>query len=91
MITNDSALKRALDFGRKAIGVNPSPFDTWLISRGVKTLALRMEKHQQNALAIALFLKQHPKVIQVYYPGLKDHPGHAIAIKQMQGFSGMLW
>lgn len=90
VITNDSLLKENLDFARKSIGVNPSPFDTWLITRGVKTLAVRMEQHQRNAWAVAEFLERHPKVQRVYYPGLSSHPQHAVARKQMQGFSGML-
>lgn len=90
VMTNDPDLKKELDFGRKSLGVNPSPFDTWLVTRGVKTLAVRMEKHQSNALAIAKHLEKHPKVKKVFYPGLESHPGHAIAKKQMRGYSGML-
>ncbi len=89
-MSNDKKLKEALDFGRKALGVNPSPFDTWLTSRGVKTLAVRMEKHQSNAQSVAEFLASHPKVKNVYYPGLKSHPNHAVAKKQMRGFSGIV-
>jgi len=89
-MTNNKEIKEALDFARMSMGLNPSPFDVWLQTRGVKTLALRMEKHQQNALAIAKFLEAHPKVSKVYYPGLQNHPGHDIAKKQMTGFSGML-
>lgn len=90
VMTNDSKMKEQLDFARKTFGVNPSPFDCWLVMRGAKTLALRMERHQSNAMAVAHFLEKHPKVKKVYYPGLKSHPGHAIAQKQMRGFSGML-
>jgi cystathionine beta-lyase/cystathionine gamma-synthase len=89
-MTNDAAMKKALDFARMAIGLNPSPFDAWLVTRGVKTLALRMEQHQKNAMALAEFLEKHPKVKKVYYPGLKSHPGHNIASKQMNGFGGMI-
>lgn len=89
-MTNSKEIKHALDFGRKALGVNPSPFDAWLTSRGVKTLAVRMEKHQKNAESVAEFLSRHPKVKKVYYPGLSSHPGHAIAKKQMRGFSGIV-
>jgi cystathionine beta-lyase/cystathionine gamma-synthase len=89
-MTNDAAMKKALDFARMAIGLNPSPFDAWLVTRGVKTLALRMEQHQKNAIALAEFLEKHPKVKKVYYPGLKSHPGHNIASKQMNGFGGMI-
>ncbi len=90
VITNDKKLKEKLDFARKAIGLNPSPFDTWLISRGIKTLAVRMERHAKNADKIARFLQGHPKVKQVYYPGLPDHVNHQIAKKQMSGFSGVV-
>ena len=89
-ITNDPNLKKELDFGRMAIGLNPSPFDAWLITRGVKTLALRMEQHQLSAKRIAHFFKEHPKVKKVYYPGLVDHKNHDIAKKQMRGFGGMI-
>jgi cystathionine beta-lyase/cystathionine gamma-synthase len=90
VMTNHLEIKKSLDFARKTLGVNPSPFDCWLITRGVKTLAVRMEQHQKNAFAIANFLEQHPKVRRVYYPGLSSHPGHAIAKKQMRAYNGML-
>lgn len=89
-MTNSPEIKKILDFGRKALGVNPSPFDTWLTSRGVKTLAVRMEKHQSNAQKIAEYFAAHPKVKTVYYPGLPSHPAHTIAKKQMRGFSGIV-
>lgn len=89
-MTNSPEIKKILDFGRKALGVNPSPFDTWLTSRGVKTLAVRMEKHQSNAQKVAEFLVAHPKVKAVYYPGLPSHPAHSVAKKQMSGFSGIV-
>jgi cystathionine beta-lyase/cystathionine gamma-synthase len=89
-MSNNPSVKKELDFARKALGLNPSPFDTWLITRGVKTLAVRMEQHQKNALLIAQFLKEHPKVKKVYYPGLESHASHAIAKKQMRGYSGMV-
>lgn len=90
VMTNHEHLKKSLDFARMAIGLNPSPFDAWLLTRGIKTLAVRMEKHQHNAIAIANFLKSHPKVKKVYYPGLPEHPQHQIAKKQMRGFGGMI-
>lgn len=90
VMTQDSNFKNELDFARKTLGSNPSPFDCWLVTRGVKTLAVRMPQHQKNALAIAQFFQQHPKVKQVYYPGLSSHPQHAIAQKQMRAFGGML-
>ncbi|MCA9406555.1 MAG: PLP-dependent transferase [Candidatus Omnitrophica bacterium] len=73
-----------------ALGVSESPFDAWLVLRGVKTLGPRMEAHQANALAIAEFLEGHKNVKKVYYPGLKSHPQHDLIKKQMKGFGGML-
>ncbi|MBI3659429.1 aminotransferase class I/II-fold pyridoxal phosphate-dependent enzyme [Candidatus Acetothermia bacterium] len=67
-----------------------SPFNAWLIARGIKTLSVRMERHNRNALEVARFLQRHPKVERVYYPGLPEHPGHEIAKKQMVGFSGVM-
>ncbi|NOX86230.1 MAG: PLP-dependent transferase [Chlorobi bacterium] len=90
VITNDAGMKEKLDFGRMAIGLNPSPFDVWLGSRGIKTLAVRMERHGRNALALARFLEKHPKVKKVYYPGLESHSNHEVAKKQMRGFSGIV-
>lgn len=77
-------------FHQNASGGTPGPFDCYLTLRGVKTLALRMEKHCQNAKHLADWLAHHPKVEQVYFPGLKSHPGHAIAKKQMRDFGGMV-
>ncbi|MBU0991342.1 MAG: aminotransferase class I/II-fold pyridoxal phosphate-dependent enzyme [Proteobacteria bacterium] len=71
-------------------GPSMSPFNAWLISRGIKTLAIRMEKHCDNAMAIATWLSSHPKVTFVYYPGLKTHTGHSIAKKQMKKYGGMI-
>lgn len=90
IMTNHADFKEKFDFARKTLGSNPSPFDCWLINRGVKTLALRMQQHQKNAMAVAQFLENHSKVNHVYYPGLPSHPQHAVALKQMRGFSGML-
>ena len=73
-----------------ALGVAQSPFDSWLVLRGIKTLAYRMEAHQDNALKIAQFLEKHPFVKKVYYPGLKSHPQQSLIRKQMKGFGGML-
>jgi methionine-gamma-lyase len=67
-----------------------SPFNAWLLLRGLKTLPVRMERHSQNALQIAQFLNFHPKVAQVWYPGLRTHPQYEIAAKQMDGFGGMI-
>lgn len=90
IITNDKEIMEHCEFARKAVGVNPSPFDAWLTMRGLKTLGVRMKQHQENAMAIAHFLNKHPKVKKVYYPGLESHPQHAIAKKQMRGFGGMV-
>lgn len=90
IITNNSTLKDQLDFMRKSLGLNPSPFDTWLVTRGLKTLALRMERHQENAFEIAKYLEGHSGVSKVYYPGLESHLNHKLAKKQMSGFSGMV-
>lgn len=90
-MTNHAHIKKQLDFNRKSLGVNPSPFDAWLANRGVRTLALRMKQHGENAMAVAQFLEKHPKVKKVYYPGLPSHPDHEIAKKQMHnGFGGMV-
>lgn len=90
VVTNDRGLKERLDFARKSLGLNPSPFDCWLTRRGLKTLGLRMERHQYNALEIANFLVTHPLVSKVYYPGLPSHPQYNLACSQMNGFGGMV-
>lgn len=90
VVTNDLSMKEAVDFSRKSLGLNPSPFDVWLISRGVKTLAARMVVHQNNALEIARFLEKSSLVKKVYYPGLKTHPKYEIAKRQMTGYGGMV-
>ena len=79
-----------LQFIQNAEGAILSPFDSWLVLRGTKTLALRMAQHNANGLALAEFLASHPKVEQVFYPGLTTHPQHDLARRQMQGFGGML-
>jgi len=73
-----------------AMGTGASPFDCWLVLRGIKTLAVRMMQHEENAAAIATYLEKHPKVERVFYPGLRSHPGHEIAIRQMEGFGGVV-
>ncbi len=90
MMFNSDELKEKIFFLQNAIGPSQSPFDSWLVLRGVKTLALRMKAHQANAMKIAQFLEKHPKVDKVIYPGLESHPQHAIAKKQMSGFGGMI-
>ncbi|MBI1996260.1 MAG: cystathionine gamma-synthase [Deltaproteobacteria bacterium] len=87
---NERGLYERLKFLQNAAGATPSPFDCFLTLRGIKTLALRMREHEKNATRIAAFLKDHPRVRRVYYPGLSDHPGHEIAASQMDGFSGMV-
>src|SRR4051794_8088391 len=88
--TNDDALGERLRFLQKSLGAVPGPFDSWLVLRGLKTLALRMERHCSNAQAIAEFLEGHERVAKVLYPGLPSHPGHELAARQMSGFGGML-
>ncbi len=79
-----------LKFIQNAAGAILSPFDSWLVLRGVKTLAIRMRQHESNALAIAARLARHPKVKKVFYPGLAEHPQHALARRQQSGFGGMM-
>src|SRR5436190_16694252 len=88
--TNDPALAERLYFLQKSLGAVPGPFDAWLVLRGIKTLALRMRQHCENAMAVAYFLSRHPRVEQVFYPGLPTHPGHAIAARQMRDFGGIV-
>jgi cystathionine beta-lyase/cystathionine gamma-synthase len=88
--TNDPTIAERLYFLQKSLGAVPGPFDCWLVLRGVKTLALRMEKHCENAMAIAVWLQRRGGVEHVYYPGLPSHPGHTIAARQMRDFGGMV-
>jgi cystathionine beta-lyase/cystathionine gamma-synthase len=90
VILNDTGLYQKIKLVQKSVGAVPSPFDSWLTLRGVKTLAIRMRQHEDNAMKVALFLKQNPNVIEVFFPGLEDHPGHKIAKKQMTGFGGVV-
>jgi cystathionine gamma-synthase len=90
LITSDDELHEQFGFLRNAVGAVPSPFDAWLTLRGAKTLALRMERHSDNAERVVEALVGHPKVTKVYYPGLADHPGHEIAAKQMRRYGGMV-
>ena len=90
LILNDSSLYDQLWTLQNSIGPSLSPFDSWLVLRGIKTLALRMEAHERNALTLAKWLDQHPKVEKVIYPGLKSHPQYELAKKQMNGFGGMI-
>ena len=88
--TNDDTVAEQLAFLQKSLGAVPGPFDCWLVLRGVKTLAVRMDRHCSNAAAIAAYLERHPRVERVLYPGLPAHPGHAIAARQMRNFGGMV-
>ena len=90
VILNDPALAERLKFIQNAAGAILGPFDSWLVLRGVKTLALRMARHTENGMAIAKHLEGHPKVKKVNYPGLSSHPQHELAKKQMRGFGGMI-
>jgi len=89
-VTGSKALAEQLAFLQNAIGSVPSPFDAFLVTRGLKTLAVRMERHCSNALVIAERLARHPKVESVIYPGLESHPQYALAKRQMHGFGGMV-
>jgi cystathionine beta-lyase/cystathionine gamma-synthase len=88
--TNDAAIAERLYFLQKSLGAVPGPFDAWLVLRGIKTLAVRMRQHCQNAMEVALWLERHGNVERVLYPGLPSHPGHTIAAHQMRDFGGMV-
>jgi cystathionine beta-lyase/cystathionine gamma-synthase len=88
--TNDPTIAERLYFLQKSLGGIPSPFDSWLVLRGLKTLAVRMERHSENARRVAEYLESHDAVEKVYYPGLESHPGHDIARRQMKDFGGMI-
>src|SRR3972149_1355514 len=90
LVTNNKELYDKLQFLQNAAGAVPGPFDCFLVLRGIKTLAVRMERHAGNAMKIAQFLEGHPKVRRVIYPGLRSHPQHELAKKQMAGFGGII-
>jgi cystathionine beta-lyase/cystathionine gamma-synthase len=90
VIVNDQSLYEKILLVQKSVGAVPSPFDSWLTLRGIKTLAVRMRQHDSNAMQVARFLKTAPNVETVFYPGLEDHEGHDIAKKQMTGFGGVV-
>jgi len=90
LVTSDDELAEQLTFTQNAVGSVPGPFDNWLTLRGVKTLAVRMERHSDNAERIADMLTHHPAVARVLYPGLPEHPSHEVAAKQMRRFGGMV-
>jgi len=89
-VMNDSETYESIKFFQNAIGAVPGPQDCWLTLRGVKTLAVRMRQHADNAMTVARFLAEHPRVEKVYYPGLPSHPDHKLAQRQMSGFGGMV-
>lgn len=88
IVVRDPALAERIGFLQNALGTCEAPFDCFLVMRGIKTLALRMEEHNRNALEIARWLEEHPKISKVHHPGLKSHPQHALALKQMSGYGG---
>ena len=90
LVTDDDELAERLAFAQNAVGAVPGPFDAWLTLRGIKTLAVRMERHSDNAERVAAALRAHPRVTRVFYPGLPEHPGHEVAAKQMRRFGGMV-
>ncbi|MDG1849962.1 MAG: PLP-dependent aspartate aminotransferase family protein, partial [Flavobacteriales bacterium] len=90
IMLNDKEQYDKLWYLQNSIGPSQSPFDSWLVLRGIKTLAIRMEAHAKNAMIIAEFLENHPKIEKVIYPGLSSHPQHELAKSQMSGFGGML-
>ena len=90
VITSNPDFYDEMKFYQNAAGGVPGPFDSWIVLRGLKTLAVRMRQHEENALAVAEFLRDHPQVETVNYPGLPSHPQHELAKRQMSGFSGMV-
>jgi len=90
IVTSDEVLKDRLRFVQKSVGGVLSPFDSWLCLRGTKTLAVRMERHNENGMQVAKFLSKHPAVKRVNYPGLPSHPQYALAKRQMKGFGAMI-
>lgn len=90
VVVGDTGLAEKMYFIQNSTGGILGPQDSWLLMRGMRTLALRMERHQENAMKIARWLKEHPRVSGVYYPGLAEHPGHAVMKKQCTGFGGMI-
>lgn len=90
LVMNDADLREKLYFIQKSCGAVPGPMDCFLVLRGIKTLGVRMKAHCENGKIIANWLRNHPKVAKVYWPGFEDHPGHSIAKKQMRDFGGMI-
>lgn len=90
VVVKDEKVYEDIKFYQNAAGAVPGPWDVWLTLRGIKTLAVRLDRHQENALYLARFLEKHPKVSKVFYPGLTSHNQHKLAKKQMSGFGGMI-
>jgi cystathionine gamma-lyase len=90
VVTSNPDFHEKIKFYQNAAGAVPGPFDSWIVLRGLKTLAVRMRQHEENALAVARFLQDHPEVETINYPGLPSHPQHDLAKRQMSGFSGMV-
>jgi cystathionine gamma-synthase len=89
-VVRDDELADTIRYHQNAIGAVAGPFDAWLVLRGLKTLALRMERHCDNAEAVVAFLEQHPAVAEVVYPGRPEHPGHEVASRQMRRYGGIV-
>jgi cystathionine gamma-lyase/cystathionine beta-lyase len=90
VVTTTDELTERVQFLLNAMGTCASPFDCWLVLRGIETLPVRMKQHEANAIAVANYLKEHAAIKRVFYPGLKSHPGHEIAKRQMKGFGGVV-
>ncbi len=90
LVMNNQEVYETIKFFQNAAGGVPGPFDAWLTLRGIKTLAVRMRQHEENARTIANFLSEHPRIEKIYYPGLASHPDHELAKRQMSGFGGMV-
>jgi cystathionine gamma-lyase/cystathionine beta-lyase len=90
LVMNDDKLHELIYFILNSCGANPGPMDCFLVMRGIKTLHLRMERHCYNGRKVAEYLKTHPKIEKIYWPGFTDHPNHEIAKKQMRDFGGMI-
>jgi cystathionine gamma-synthase len=90
LVTNDADLAARLKFFQYAVGAIPGPLDCYLIMRGIRTLAVRMDRHQENAGKVAKMLQEHERIERVWYPGLETHPNHKVALEQMSGFGGMV-
>lgn len=90
VMLNDEELYKRMKFLQNSVGAVPSPFDCYLVGRGLKTLALRMKEHAKNGLAVAQALEKNPRVTKVIYPGLESHPQYELFKRQMKGFGGMI-